>query len=463
VTDFIHEVVRTEADIAHARSPRIIKLHGTLGDKDPLIFAAEDYRTYPMRHAAFVNLARQIFIENDLCLLGFSGNDPNFLQWAGWVRDQLEGHARRIYLAGYLDLSASARRYFEALNISPIDFAPLVGHLPKQERHTAAARMFLQVLREEKPRAPHEWRRRQAGEYPLNRGTPDIYDRARKDIEFAAEALKETARLLRDDRSGYPGWLVCPRHERIKLQYGYGEWAFFRSSVLAHIEPSERAEILNEFLWHYTISFCRLPPLFRDALIAIMLEPNPPIEKWTRLKFAVALMRDARIGENDVNLEKWNAIVNAEADADALERREAEYQRCLRLRDKLDLKELSKSIALLDAEDPLWRLRQAGLYTEVGEYVKAAKLIKDATSELEKAHRLDRNSLWIKSCLAWASWLNRVAQMGDFRRRSDLPRLREFPQINVDPAAELESIKDSADEILRKEQEDDAGAMCGSW
>ena len=61
----------------------------------PLIFAAEDFRTYPARHAAFVNLARQIFIENDLCLVGFSGNDPNFLEWAGWVRDHLGGHARR--------------------------------------------------------------------------------------------------------------------------------------------------------------------------------------------------------------------------------------------------------------------------------------------------------------------------------------------------------------------------------
>jgi hypothetical protein len=39
VTDFVYEVVRTEADIAHARSPRIIKLHGTLGDTDASIFA----------------------------------------------------------------------------------------------------------------------------------------------------------------------------------------------------------------------------------------------------------------------------------------------------------------------------------------------------------------------------------------------------------------------------------------
>ena len=47
VADYIYEIVRTEADIAHARSPRIVKLHGTLGDKDPLIFAAEDYPHVP--------------------------------------------------------------------------------------------------------------------------------------------------------------------------------------------------------------------------------------------------------------------------------------------------------------------------------------------------------------------------------------------------------------------------------
>lgn len=155
VTDFSYQIVRTETDIAHARGPRIIKLHGTLGDKDPLIFAAEDYRTYPVRHATFVNLARQIFIENDLCLLGFSGNDPNFLEWAGWVRDQLGGHARRIYLAGYLNLSVSARRYLEVHNIAPIDFAPLVEELPKKERHRTATKLFLDALRAEQPPAAH--------------------------------------------------------------------------------------------------------------------------------------------------------------------------------------------------------------------------------------------------------------------------------------------------------------------
>ncbi len=82
------ELVRSTTDLAHGGQGRIIKLHGTVGASEHFIFAEEDYRTYPTRYAAFVNTARQIFIENELCLLGFSGDDPNFLQWSGWVRDK---------------------------------------------------------------------------------------------------------------------------------------------------------------------------------------------------------------------------------------------------------------------------------------------------------------------------------------------------------------------------------------
>jgi hypothetical protein len=456
VTDFIYEVVRTEADIAHARSPRIIKLHGTLGDKDPLIFAAEDYRTYPVRHAAFVNLARQIFIENDLCLLGFSGNDPNFLEWAGWVRDHLGGRARRIYLAGYLDLSGSARRYLETHNIAPIDLASLVHHLPKNERYGAATKIFLDMLRAEQPLAPHVWKRNAFNGYPLR--SVEDHQKASKDESFAAEILKETARLLREDRESYPGWLVCPREERRHQRLGY-EWVIFKPAVLSRINPPELAEILNEFLWHYVTSFTDLPLMFRDALVAIMDEPNPPIDRSVRLKFAVALMRDARIEGNAGNFEQWSAVVDAEAGPDAPGRLDAHYQRCLRLRDQLDLAGLAKSLNTLDSENPLWCLRQAGLYAEVGDYVKATKLMKDATAEFEKAYRLDRNSIWVKSCLARASWLNRAANMGSFRRHGELPRARDFQHDKIDPAGELEALEDDADELRRKEQEDDAAVI----
>src|SRR5665213_2003059 len=168
-SDYAYEVVRTEADLPHARSPRVVKLHGTIGDPQPLIFAEEDYRTYPTKYAAFVNLARQIFIENELCLIGFSGDDPNFLQWAGWVRDHLGGNARRIYLVGNLRLERATRRYLEAHNIAPIDLAPLVKELSPNLQHATATRIFLDELRKAKPASPHEWILAPSDQFPLMR------------------------------------------------------------------------------------------------------------------------------------------------------------------------------------------------------------------------------------------------------------------------------------------------------
>ncbi len=152
------DLVKSATDLVHARQPRIVKLHGSIGDDTPLVLTEEDYRTYPSRNAAMVNLARQVFIENELCLLGFSGADPNFLQWTGWVRDHLQGSHRKIYLAGVLHLSPSARRLLEERNIAPIDLAPLVQDLPRSDQHAAANALLLEFLEQSKPAPAYEWK-----------------------------------------------------------------------------------------------------------------------------------------------------------------------------------------------------------------------------------------------------------------------------------------------------------------
>ena len=81
----LYELVEKADAIACTRSPRIVKLHGSLPSHGPFILTEEDFRTYPVKAAPFVNLAQQVLLENELVLLGFSGEDPNFLRWAGWV------------------------------------------------------------------------------------------------------------------------------------------------------------------------------------------------------------------------------------------------------------------------------------------------------------------------------------------------------------------------------------------
>lgn len=81
-------------------------------------------------------------------------------------------------------------------------------------------------------------------------------------------------------------------------------------------------------------------------------------------------------------------------------------------------------------------------------------LIKEATADLERRFRLDRNSLPIKSQLAWAAWISRATDMLP-TRWNDLPRLRDFRELDIDPAGEIEHFENSAAEIEKKRREDE--------
>lgn len=72
-------VVTNRETLLYKPFPRIIKLHGSFKEIRPFVISEEDYRTYPQTHPEFVNTVRQSLIEGLLCLVGFSGNDPNFL------------------------------------------------------------------------------------------------------------------------------------------------------------------------------------------------------------------------------------------------------------------------------------------------------------------------------------------------------------------------------------------------
>ncbi len=451
--DYSYEIVRTEADLTYARSPRIVKLHGSIGDRGPLIFAEEDYRTYPAKYAAFVNLARQVFIENELCLIGFSGNDPNFLHWAGWVRDHLGGSARRIYIVGNLRLERATRRYLETHNIEPIDLAPLVHHLAK-DQHTAAISIFLREMRRARPAPPNEWKRTPTTAFPLHMAEPDIHRRLVNDHALAAEMLEKTAACLKFDRENYRGWLVCPVRHRRSLDNWGANW-FLRRPALDLIKPKLRAEAIFEILWCRTTAFLPLGAPLIEAMTEMIGAWPRDADRSLRLEFALSLMRHARVSNDDEGLERWRALIEAEAEADAPIHQEAQYQLCLHARDRMDLERVTAALARLSSEDPIWKLRRAALHTEVGEHVKATKLIKDSAADLERRHRLDRNSLTIKSCLAWANWISRAAAIGISGSHADVPRPRDYRELNIDPLGEIEYFEDAAREIERKRRKED--------
>lgn len=171
-----YSVIRTVGDIPLAMRPRITKLHGTFPAHRPFILTEEDFRTYPHEFAAFVNLAQQTFMENVICLLGFSGDDPNFLHWTGWVRDNLGDSAPWIYLCGLLNLNDSQRRLLYRRNVTPIDLTPLFPRtdFPEEdERQRLAAEWLLLSLEAGKPPDPLKW---PSVPDPLSKPSPRLPD-----------------------------------------------------------------------------------------------------------------------------------------------------------------------------------------------------------------------------------------------------------------------------------------------
>lgn len=160
IVEHKYDVVRTIEDISHSMRPRIVKLHGTFPSHRPFIFTEEDFRNYPRRFAPFVNLAQQVMMENVVCLLGFSGDDPNFLYWTGWVRDNLGPSAPLVYLCGLLNLSDSQRLLLHRRNVIPVDLSPRFPtseFVNQSDRHRAAAEWLLLSLEAGRPPSSASW------------------------------------------------------------------------------------------------------------------------------------------------------------------------------------------------------------------------------------------------------------------------------------------------------------------
>ncbi|HDR9041385.1 TPA: SIR2 family protein [Burkholderia vietnamiensis] len=136
-----YQVVVAAQEVPFSKSngrPRVVKLHGSLRSGSPLILTEEDYRCYPSRFAPFMNTVQQAMLENVFCLIGFSGDDPNFLQWTGWVRDRLGAQTPPIYLITVGAVPDGQRLILERRNILPIP----IEELGKKEGQIDYAQAF---------------------------------------------------------------------------------------------------------------------------------------------------------------------------------------------------------------------------------------------------------------------------------------------------------------------------------
>ena len=389
--DRVYSCVRTVQDIAHQAAPRIIKLHGSLPSHKPFIFTEDEFRTYPTNFAPFVNLAQQVMLEHELCLIGFSGVDPNFLAWSGWARDTLGASTRRIRLVGSLNLTPPARALLEARNVTPIDLGPLVKDVHSSEKHERALAIFFEALNLAKPPSPFDWIR-----------SPDRFSAPSNAPDHEKATRKEVAETWANDRMSYPGWVVGPVRETNSLTYSFPTLQKGPESPEAHLRfAAERIwrhrtaciwifqSDLDEADQHYDAEHSNLSSSERTLLCVACATEWRRFQDWD--KWAVWM-------------ERLQAISSEEG------RLAYAYETGQRAILKWDDAAVLTAATSLKSEEPIWMMRRAGLLATLYHHREAAELYQAALLRIRQKQVYDPKSAWLISLEGWAAHFHRCSK-----------------------------------------------------
>lgn len=476
------DIVRTVGDIPSSIRPRIVKLHGTIPSIKPLIVTEEQYRTYPIKYAPFVNLVQQSMMENVFCLLGFSGDDPNFLAWSGWVRDHLGASAPQIYLVGWLDLASTERRMLESRNVVPVDLArlPQAASWPEARRHFHSLEWFLRSLKGSQPVSPATWPEpsghtsENGSPYlmPLGirQGRTSLREYPPRTGDEQVTQVKAIEEIWRNNREVYLGWVVAPRRARERIWGHTLRWLPTVLAALPGMDSSERLRLLYELNWRFEIS---LTPLFRDIAEEIAktlddlctpeggygLTPDLMREQWCWLGFALA--RLAREDGRSSDAEAWHQRLDEHASENSELAHRLQYERCLLALSRLDYGHLRRLLRnwRIPSNEPLWHARRGGLLVQTGQLEEAATECQRALQETRERLPRDRDDV---AALSQEGWIMLAASSFDFYKRiknwrreeleedqvpqvqkievfSELHRWKELERLEIDPRADLES------------------------
>ena len=455
---YAYSVVRTMDEIPLANRPRIVKLHGSFPAYFPLIFTEEDYRTYPTKFAPFVNTVQQAMMESVFCLIGFSGHDPNFLQWSGWMRDNLGAAAPKIYLAGWLNLSSHQRRMLEDRNVVPIDLArhPKAGEWPEHRRHDYATEWLLHTLERGRPYDVRKWpsppmdRARSESLKDLEPIEVVTSDTPREELDSSSSSrasendaawVRQLLGVWSHNRKVYPGWLVAPGSVRVARSWETREREPRILEVLSDLAPLERLNTVRELVWRREILLeplsVELESAAGDVLQLIDCQRRmidgaaAPDIAWPTVReawrtIALALVTAVRHRFDRGAFDQRIAAISPFLQDDPDVAHRIHHEHCLWAVYSLDFASLDGLLKDWQTEncDPVWMMRKSALLFEAGHGDEATALANSTLAAIREMPT-DNRSLAGPSREGWALYL--VARSEDWlalkRRWSELALL----------------------------------------
>ncbi len=417
ITDKHYDVILNKEDLIYSAEPRIIKLHGSFPSTFPFIITEEDYRLYPKKSAIFVNTVQQSLIENILCLVGFSGDDPNFLQWIGWIRDNIgKDLASKIYLVGVFDFSTAQLNLLQSRNIIVLNMKNSNG----VDGYQSGLELFFDTLSE-------LTQKENVDKWPSEKFHHDIFFID----DDVTDKLKVVIKDWEETRKKYPGWYILPSDNRktLMIKTESCDHAFYHMN-----REKLSSKIAFDFLYEYNwrMNKCLLP--IEKSHIGIyekvLAKTNPFFDsfmlsetdiKYTKenedwyivcqkwIEIYIDIMRAYR--ENGYFDKFEIALANLNSISASLTSEQKAKMNCEKVRKllfELNIKDAKTALSewTKDVSLPAYEMQKAGLFMELGDVSQAYKILLDELNYVRKGPNKEINyfKITIEAYLVLLAW-----------------------------------------------------------
>lgn len=440
-------------DLGRASSPILMKLHGDINDESSIIITEEDYRTYPAKHPAMVSYIQNAIMMRTLVLIGFSGNDPNFIQWLGWVKDALGSSQRKVYLLSVDAISDATRTTFEKKNVIVVDLRGLAGKKAEPSENLETAIDYL-----EKYPTKREQEKTKFRNWAVNWGRLSINDMG----------VSSNFELWKKDRDTYPGWLVLPRDRR--EYWAESEGFSLSKKELSQLSGDNALLYLDLFNWRIERCLYPIENSWEETYLSVLAKYKPFSrhcrieirEAWINLKLGLL-----RLYRQEGWYEKWNSLRD---ELFPLKGRMIDDQRC-----RFEYEQALEAVYRNDFDwlkevldnwkeaksDIYWDIRRGALWAEYLSLDKGREITKiafngicekleNSTDERERfywgSRKVNAHTVW--ECMVQANFSDGSSELDaarktwlDLRQYEDIWYEREFFETHLRPIEDTLVVK----------------------
>lgn len=381
-----YNVVTSKDSLIYQPHPRIIKLHGSFPDNRPFIITEEDYRTYPERFPEFVNTIRQALIETQFCLIGFSGDDPNFLSWLGWFRDIMGNQMLPIYMI-YVGSRPhdSEIKLFSYRKVEPIITKDI-------SEDPVEAMDFILSYVGNKFKKNEKW----SGKIKTSLSNKDT--------------LKKAIEEMRKIRESYPNWIILPT-DKIENEFDdcRSEFAFIGKSFL-ELDDTDKLDFLYEYTWRLQTSFMPswLNTEWYVTALQEIMDRYDAIDTNYKKKadyLSVVLLQIYRITGNENFITDLQLIRKRISSNNTSLRRKLNYEEALWLVSHCEFSDLERvldswRVTPEDYRSALWKSK---ILMEIDRHDEASKILEEALGDARRKLMSNSKSEYLLSAITLIS------------------------------------------------------------